>query len=214
MGTVFARRGIFGALLSVGVVMVRPASAQQVVEFAPVEPTLTLLAREGDVPIERVVRLGRRWLRERAVAPRYVPICTGPCTAHLEDGEYKLALAPRGGAPVDAGTVYVAGPSVLHARYDDRRATRTLGLILGVTGTVAGALMMASSVRTETVCDTSSGMCASHENVNGALLAGGIGVVVGAVLLGSVLATRQDEATVTVTPLELASHGALLTLRF
>jgi hypothetical protein len=200
------------------------------VEFEPDDPALMLLARTGEVPVERMVRYGYGWYHERGVAPRYSPICLGACSTRFVRGEYHLALSRRGGSVVEAETVLVTGPSAIHAHYVGHGTSRALGAILGIAGTIAGAVMIAASVHSETLCYPGVGGCYSHETVNGGLMAGGIGVVVGAVVVGSILATRHDEAMLGITPLALppapssgreagfygysASEGAALTVRF
>jgi hypothetical protein len=203
-------------------------NAAEEVDFEPDDPALMLLARTGEVPVERMVRYGYGWYHERGVAPRYTPICQGACSTRFAPGEYHLALSRRGGSAVEAGTVVVTAPATIHAHYVGHGTARALGAILGVAGTIAGALMIAASVHSETVCYPQSGACFSHETVNGGLIASGIGVVVGAVVIGSILATRHDEAMLAVTPLALpppsslregffafpSSEGAALTVRF
>jgi hypothetical protein len=206
-------------------------NAVEEVDFEPDDPALMLLARTGEVPVERMVRYGYSWYHERGVAPRYSPICQGPCSTRFAPGEYHLALSRRGGSAVEAGTVVVTAPATIHAHYVGHGTSRALGAILGVAGTIAGALMIAASVHSETVCyPQSGGACIAHESVNGGLMASGIGVVVGAVVIGSILATRHDEARLAVTPLALpppppsslregflsypTSEGAALTVRF
>ncbi len=179
-----------------------PPRPAEDVEFEPDEPSIALLARIGEVPVERMVRYGYGWYHERGLAPRYTSVCEGPCTARFEQGQYHLALAKRGRAAVEAGTIAISTPSVIRAHYEDHGTGRALGVLLGVAGTIAGAIMFAASVHSETICAPGA-ECYSHETVNGGLMAGGIGVVVGSVVLGSILATRHDEAILAITPLTL-----------
>jgi hypothetical protein len=231
-----------GLCASVAILASSPAAAQEPpppaatesaedVEFEPDDPALMLLARTGEIPVERIVRYGYGWYHEHGLTPRYALICQGACSTRFVRGEYHLALSRRGGAVIEAGPLVVTGPSAIHAHYVGHGTSRALGAILGVAGTIAGAVMIAASVHSETLCSPSAAGCYSHERVNGGLMAGGIAVVVGAVVVGSILATRHDEAMLAITPLALpspgqsgaregeflgysASEGAALTVRF
>jgi hypothetical protein len=174
------------------------------VQFEPDEANVALLARTGEVPVERLVRVGHGWYREQGLTPRYASVCEGPCSARFEAGEYHFALGRVGGGVVELGPVQITGPSTLRAHYADHHAVRLLGLALDVAGTIAGAIMIAASVHPQTLCEPTSGLCYSHETVNGGVMAGGIGVVVGSVVFGSILATRHDEASLAITPTTLS----------
>jgi hypothetical protein len=179
------------------------------VRFDASEPGLRVLALGGEVPVSRVVGYRYGWWVEQGYAPVYSPICSPPCSARLVPSEYRLALAKNAGGAVPASEIVsIAGPSSVHAEYVDRSGLRVAGWVVGVVGTVAGAIMIGASSRgRELVCD-SDGNCFSRETFDGGWLAGGIVLVVGSVVTGSILISRRDEAHVTVEPLTLPSVGA------
>jgi hypothetical protein len=240
MGTDASRTLVAGLCVAAVMLAASPGHAQETppgramedVQFEPDQGDLTLLARTGEIPVERIVRGGHGWYHERGMARRYAPVCDGPCSARFEAGEYHLALAKPGGGAVETGAIRIEGPATIRAHYEDHRAARLLGAVLGVAGTIAGAIMIAASVHPETVCDPARGGCYAHETVNGGVMGAGIGVVVGSVVLGSILGTRDDSATLAISPLPLSSpapshvpqeegllaprpsEGALFTVRF
>jgi hypothetical protein len=138
----------------------------------------------------------------------YSSICREPCSAHLVPGQYQLALAKEGGGAVPvAEPVMIGGPSSVHAEYVDRTGLRIAGWVIGIAGSVTGAILIAVSSRgSEVVCDSNDD-CFRQQRYDGGLLAGGIIVVVASVITGSILVSRRDEAHVTVEPLTLPSVG-------
>jgi hypothetical protein len=176
------------------------------VRFAPDDPSLTLLSRAGVRPVARFVGGPYAGWYERGFAPAYTPLCTGPCRTRFVPGEYQLALS-KYGRSIPAPPVLVDGPSVLHAEYADHSGLRVAGLVLGIAGTVGGVVMMSVAYHHETVCDD-TGACYSQGTVNGPLMGGGIAVLVGSIVAGSILLSQRDQALITVTPLSLATGGA------
>jgi hypothetical protein len=77
---------------------------------------------------------------------------------------------------------------------------------VGVVGAVAGVVMMFASFDSHMVCDP-YGYCHTHSDVNGPLFAGGIGVFIGSAIVSSILIFQRDEASLSITPLRLASLG-------
>jgi hypothetical protein len=144
------------------------------------------------------------WYYGRGFAPSYAPICTGPCTARFAPGAYDFALERHGRLVPTPGPTMITGPSVLHASYVDRSGLRVAGLIIGIGGIVAGTIMIFASVDRTDVCDA-NGFCYEDHTVDGPLLAGGIGVLIGSAIVGSVLAWQHDEANVQVLPLRVSS---------
>jgi hypothetical protein len=182
-----------------------PPPRMDQVRFEPEDPDLALMVRTGETPFQHVQRFRHVWYYERGFAPVYSPVCEGPCTTQLAPGIYHLAIAREGGHPVPAAVVALNGPSAIHGYYEDRSGTRVLGGVILVAGIVGGIVMIVASADTQR-CD---GYDYCTTNVNGGLLAGGIAVVVGSAILGSVLASQRDTAHVSVTPLSLPSVGAL-----
>ncbi len=178
------------------------------VQFEPNDPDVSLLNESGMVPAVYGYRYrGWGWRRRgwfAGYAPAFERVCTGPCPARFAPGEYHMALA-RGGrlVPVE-GPVVLSGPSVLHARYEDRSGLRVAGAIIGIGGVIAGTIMIAESFHEHDFCDP-NGFCERQGSTDGALLAGGIITIVGSAIVGSVLAWQRDEASITVMPLRVSS---------
>jgi hypothetical protein len=189
-------------------VMATPAAGGQKipleqVRFEPDEPELTLMMQTGERPVSRIQRFRHAWYYEHGVAPSYSPICEGPCDTRLVPGAYRLALSRDGGTPVSAGVVAVEGPSTITATYEDHSGARVFGGLIIVGGLIGGVAMIVSSADHQ-MCDSN----ACSTDLNGSLLGGGIAVVLGSVIIGSLLASEQDAAHVTVTPLTLPVIGA------
>jgi len=179
------------------------------VQFDADASGIRVLALGGSVPVSRVVGYRYGWWVSSGYAPVYSPVCRAPCTARLVPGDYQLALAKEGGGAVPvSGTVPIAGPSAIHAEYEDHSGLRVAGWVIGVVGTVGGAIMIGSSVRgREFECD-SRGFCRQIQRYDGGLLAGGIAVAVASLVAGSILVTRHDGARLSVEPLPGAVREA------
>jgi hypothetical protein len=165
---------------------------------------VALMMKTGEMPYRHVERFRRVWYVERGFAPAYSPICEGPCTTALVPGEYHLALSKAGGRSVPAGSVVLNGPSTIRGYYEDHSAERILGGVLVVGGIVGGIIMIVVSAQGQT-CDTESGECTT--SVNGPLLAGGIGTIIGGSIIGGILAAQRDTARIMVTPLGMVGIG-------
>lgn len=191
----------------------------------PDEPDVALLSRSGEMPFARVEPYGYGWYYERGVVPLYSPICEGRCATTVPPGTYDLALSKAGGraVPVHASVV-LQRPTLIRAHYVDHGGTRALGAVIGIAGTVGGVIMMIASVHPVTDYCDDYGYCYGHDEVDAPLLAGGIGVTVGSMIVGSVLALQHDRARLRLTPLAVApmreggraaaAQGAALTLSF
>jgi hypothetical protein len=202
------------------------------VRFEPDQPGLTLLQRSGEMPVTRVGGYPYFVWVEHGFAPVYTPLCPSPgaCTLQMPSGPYQLALAKNGGRAVAAAEpVLIRGPSSIHGHYVDHSGLRAGGIALAIGGTIAGVVMIVLAADSQDVCDA-SGFCYRHTVVNAPLTIGGIGVLAGSLIVGSVMASQHDEAHLMVTPLvswtrpeqpiranaSLAPtvEGAALTLRF
>jgi hypothetical protein len=80
---------------------------------------------------------------------------------------------------------------------------RTAGAVIGLAGIVGGTVMVVESIGSEQVCNADGSGCYETGHTNGGLLIGGIGVMVGSIIVGSILATQPDEARIAVVPLRL-----------
>lgn len=182
----------------------RSAQAEEV-RFEPTEPGLRLLALSGETLVERYGYYRYGWYPRMGVAPMYSPICDGPCTTGLGPGAYRVALGRGDGRAVPVPEpLVVEGPTAVRGYYTDRSGLRAAGWVVGVGGAVGGVVMVIASANGPTVCDD-AGYC--HAQVDGALLGGGIGVILATGIVGSILAFQRDEAHITVEPLRLSSVG-------
>ncbi len=184
--------------------------------FQPEEPDLKLLSLSTEVPYQAVALVRHRWRRPPGylvgfgMVPVYDTLCEGPCDLRLMRGQYHWALSKAGGPVVAAvGTTVVSEPSTLHAHYEDNSGIRTAGAIVGITGMLAGIVMMFESFHDKEVCD-GFGNCYTHADVNGGLLAGGLGVFIGSAIASSLMLSRDNEARITITPLKLHTAGLFL----
>ncbi|MGA7119305.1 MAG: hypothetical protein WBY94_04365 [Polyangiaceae bacterium] len=176
------------------------------VQFVPDDPSLTLLQRAGVRPVARFVGGPYSWWYERRLAPTYSPLCTGPCATALAPGEYQLALS-KSGRVLPSAPVVIDGPSALHAEFVDRSALRLVGWVIDAAGLVVATVMIIASYHSDDSCDDDDN-CTSGGSFDGPLLATGVVVLVGSVLLGSLFLTAHDEARITVVPLSQPAIGA------
>ena len=213
-----------------------PGSVQA--RFEPDEAGLQLLALTAEVPFPRVAYVRHGWWHPHGyymgmgLAHVYAPLCDGPCNVQLMRGPVHLALSKEGRAPVaiEDSPTWVRGPATLKAHYVDRSGTRTAGGVVGIVGTVGGLVMILSSFHEHRGCDA-YGVCYQRDDVNGPLLASGLGVFFGSAIASAIMIWQRDEARLTLTPLyvsnsnrarrdskpQLASRGlpgAALTLSF
>ena len=126
----------------------------------------------------------------------YQPICEAPCEATLLSGKHRMALSLQGGAPVNvAQPVNVTENAIVEGRYVDRRRIRKIGWAVFVSGAVAGIAMMFASV--DYRYDPLTG---GSQIRNRGVFYSGVGIFVGSIITGSVLASRDDEAYIDVRP--------------
>ncbi len=161
-----------------------------------------MMALRTEMPVERIGGFRHGFWVERGYLPVYAPVCDAPCGARLEPGVYHLAVSKDGGRPVPASEAAVIhGPSTVRSEYVDNSGVRALGFTLAIVGSIGGVVMIAASATNQTACDASG--CFNSEKIDGPLLGGGIAVLVGSVVVGSILGSRHDAAHVFVEPLSL-----------
>lgn len=187
--------------------------ARAPVRFEPSDPSVQLLTLSGETSFAEIGYVHHGWWRPHGyyygygVAPVYTPLCDGPCTLQLMPGPYHWALSQPGGPLVPAaGPSLIHGPSTLNAEYIDRRGLRTAGAIVGVVGVVGGIIMIAEAYHDHCDYDAYGDCYYRHADVNGPLVAGGIGVLVGSAIVAAVLMSQRDEARISVTPLHVANR--------
>lgn len=231
LSVLLSTRGAFGQAAPSSAPPPPPTAAPEVrVQFAADAPGVTLLRPSGAVPVTRFGGWRHVHWIEQGLAPAWSPICTAPCATSVPSGTQRLALAKDGGPPVVAEeTLTIRAPATIHGHYVDRSSERAAGAVVGIGGGLVGAILTLASVRAEDVCDV-AGDCYRRELVDGPMMVTGIGVLVGSVIAGSVLAAERDEAHVTIEPFVASSlparregstwisgpapEGATLTIRF
>jgi hypothetical protein len=139
----------------------------------------------------------------------YAPVCEGPCTRTFASGEYRFGVSKAGGGVVPLAPVRIVDPSSLRVDYVDRSGLRTAGVVLGLGGLAGGTVMLFAALESKGLVCTDDGLgCYQSRHTNVGLLIGGIAVMVGSLVAGSVLATLPDEGRISVVPLQLGLAGA------
>jgi hypothetical protein len=169
------------------------------------------MVRTGEVPVTRYRRTRDLWYYEHGYAAVYSPLCSGNCTAELPPGPYHLALSKDGHRPVPAGSTVVQGPATVRGWYADHGTERVLGALVWVAGLIGGVAMIVAADGHEVDCQ--AGDCVENPKVDGPLLAGGAGVIVGAGIVGTLLMLQRDQARITVEPLTAVAAPATTGLR-
>jgi hypothetical protein len=152
-----------------------------------------LLVRTGQVE-------GEAWGYRGAVAMTardYANLCTAPCDTHLPLGQHRLALSMHGGHVVEADDpVEVRGPTTVQAHYDSRLGVRVGGYILIVATLVTGVVLIAESYNGN--CSDPNAQHCSQFNT-GELAAGAV-VLIGGGIVGGILSTIGDRASLQLVP--------------
>lgn len=181
------------------------AGAVAEVQFQPDGEGTSLLTLSQVMPVYNLgYYYGHGWWGPYAgFARSYQRVCRGPCSVRFAPGAYDLALEKDGRVARSESPVVVRQRSVVRGEYLDRSGVRTGGILIGVGGLVGGTIMMVAATDRHNVC-TPYG-CYYHDDVDGALLAGGIALAIGAAIAGSIMAWQRDEAVFTVLPLRVSA---------
>jgi hypothetical protein len=129
-------------------------------------------------------------------AAGYEEVCTSSCTISVPAGTYNLSLTLDGKMPGSVPVPIPAGASNLEATFESRSGTRAGGWALMVASpVVAYAILM--------------GFKTAHggQAARGGEVVLGIGVGVGTLVTGAVLATRRDRATFVISPVGVGEAG-------
>jgi hypothetical protein len=131
------------------------------------------------------------------VTRAYQPICETPCDATLLSGRHRMALSLDGGKPVNVSQpIDLTVDSVVEGRYVDKRRIRRAGWATFVAGSIAGMALMFASI------DYRYDPLINDQIRYRPMLYTGVGLFVGSIIAGSVMASRDDEAHVDVHPVE------------
>jgi hypothetical protein len=129
------------------------------------------------------------------VTRAYQPICAAPCDASLLSGRHRFALSLNDGRPVNVPkAIDLSVDSVVEGRYVDKSRMRKAGWATFVAGAVAGMALMFASI------DYHSDPYYGDQIRYRPMMFTGVGLFVGSIIAGSVLASQNDEAQVTVYP--------------
>ena len=130
------------------------------------------------------------------VTKTYQPICEAPCDATLLSGRHRFALSLEGNRPVEVREpIDLTADSVVVGRYVDKRRLRKTGWAVFAAGAVTGMALMFASVNYR-YDPTTVGQQLRYP----AMFYTGLGVFLGSIISGSVLAAQDDEAHLNVFP--------------
>ncbi|MGB8328976.1 MAG: hypothetical protein WCE62_02525 [Polyangiales bacterium] len=131
------------------------------------------------------------------VTSTFQPICEAPCDATLLSGRHRIALSLQGGAPVNVPEpIDLTTDSIVEGRYIDKRRIRKAGWATFIAGSVAGMAMMFASI------DYNYNAFYGNQIRYQPMFYTGVGLFVSSIITGAVLASQDDEAQVTVYPVE------------
>jgi hypothetical protein len=131
------------------------------------------------------------------VTKAYQPICEAPCDATILSGRHRFALSLDGGKPLDIPKpIDLSVESVVEGRYVDKSRLRRAGWISFVAGSVAGMALMFASI------DYRTDAYYGDQIRYAPMFYTGVGLFVSSIITGAVLAAQNDEASVTVYPVE------------
>jgi hypothetical protein len=129
------------------------------------------------------------------VTRAYQPICSAPCDATLLSGSHRFALSLNEGRPVNVPQpIDLSVDSVVEGRYVDKSRMRKAGWATFVAGAITGMALMFASI------DYHSDPYYGDQIRYRPMMFTGVGLFVGSIIAGSVLAAQDDEAQVTVYP--------------
>ncbi|MBW2552413.1 MAG: hypothetical protein JRE73_17000 [Deltaproteobacteria bacterium] len=111
-----------------------------------------------------------------------------------------MALSLEGGRPVDvAQPIDLSADAIVEGVYVDKRRMRKAGWATFVAGSIAGLAMMFASVSYH-----NDPFVNGNQIRNPGVFYTGVGIFVGSIITGAVLASQNDEAHVNVYPCGLS----------
>jgi hypothetical protein len=129
------------------------------------------------------------------VSKAYQPICETPCNATLLSGRHRMALSLEGARPVNvAQPIDLSTDSIVEGRYVDKSRMRKAGWATFLAGSITGMALMFASVNYR--YDPFYGDQIRYPP----MFYTGVGLFVGSIITGAVLASQDDEAHVNVYP--------------
>jgi hypothetical protein len=166
-------------------------------KFVSQQPGLTLHIKTGEA--EAVTWMGTP---TGISAVAFTPICSAPCDATLPAGAHQLAVSKDNGRPVvTTDMAMLREPSILEATYESKQGVRTAGWVVLVGGLAAGAVIMfAGTSHTTTTCPVGDYSCVPDTSTDLSGIYIGGGVMIGAALVGGIMAMARDSASIAVSP--------------
>ena len=129
------------------------------------------------------------------VTRAYQPICETPCEATLLSGRHRLALSLQGKKPIEIGRpVDLTADAIVEGRYVDKSRIRKAGWAVFAAGAITGMALMFASVNYR--YDPVFGQQIRYPP----MFYTGVGLFIGSIITGAVLASQEDEAQVNVYP--------------
>jgi hypothetical protein len=130
------------------------------------------------------------------VTRAYEPICEAPCDATLLSGRHRLALSLGGARPVEIPQpIDLTADAVVEGRYVDKRKLRKAGWAVFAAGAITGMALMFASVNYRYDPANSSQSLRYPP-----MFYTGVGLFLGSIIAGSVLAAQDDEAYANISP--------------
>jgi hypothetical protein len=130
------------------------------------------------------------------VTRAYQPICEAPCDATLLSGRHRLALSLNGNKPIEIREpVDLTADAVVEGRYVDKSRMRKAGWAVFAAGAVAGMAMMFASINYRYDPNNPGDQIRYRP-----MFYSGVGLFLGSIITGSVLASQDDEAYANVYP--------------
>lgn len=138
----------------------------------------------------------------------YSRVCSAPCDVNVATGKYTLALSRGNGSPIEADElVAIDGPSTMDVKYHSYSGLRAAGTVVTILGVVSGVYVIGWKARyTETVCNAQNTVCEDQTKFHQSQLLTGIGLFVGGLIIGGIMSSKDDEASIHIIP---GAAGAL-----
>jgi len=132
------------------------------------------------------------------VTRTYQPICEAPCDAMLLSGRHRLALSLDGKRPIEVNQpIDLTADAIVEGRYVDKSRIRKAGWAVFAAGAITGMALMFASVNYRY-----DPVYYGQQIRYPSMFYTGVGLFVGSIITGSVLASQDDEANVNVYPVE------------
>lgn len=177
------------------------------------EPAVTVRANKVDVhvasdqtDVQLLVRVGQSeatgWTYRGAIALEgrdYAIVCTAPCDAQLPTGLQRLALSRHGGGSVESDDpIDLRSSSTMYVHYESHAAIRAVGYVVAVGSAIGGIILIVTSFDFScTQAQQDANQCSA---INTTPLIAGIAVAIVGGIVGGILASVGDHASIQLVP--------------